>query len=114
MRRNLIALLLSLFVFPGLGQLYKQDTRKGVLLLLGANLLVGLLLLVGLVLFSREYMTVFYPEPLTREVLAVVLLAVFRHPLFFLPFLVLVALWGFAAADAARGRPASGDLHESQ
>ncbi len=112
-RRPVIALLLSLFVFPGLGQLYRQDTRKGVLLLLGANLLVGLLLLVGLVLFSREYMAVFYPEPLTREVLAVVLLAVFRHPLFLVPFLALAALWGYAAVDALRPQE-TGGRHEPQ
>lgn len=102
MRRTVIAVLLSMFVFPGLGQLYKQDQRKGVLLIVGANLLFGLLLLAGLVLFSREYMGVFYPEPLTREVAAAVLKAVFLHPLFLLPFLALVALWAFAAVDAGR------------
>jgi Na+-driven multidrug efflux pump len=102
MRRTLIAVLLSLFVFPGLGQLYKQDQKKGVLLLLGANALFGILLLVSLVLFSREYMAVFYPEPLTREVLASLLKAVLQHPLFLVPFLGLVALWAFAAVDAGR------------
>lgn len=112
-RRPVIAVLLSLFVFPGLGHLYRQETRKGVLLLLSANLLVGLLLLVGLVLFSREYMTVFYPEPLTREVLAVVVAAVLRHPLFLVPFLILAALWGYAALDAGRSRETGGQ-HEPQ
>ncbi len=101
-RSRLIAVLLSMFVFPGLGQLYKQEQRKGVLLIVGANLLFGILLLAGLVLFSREYMGVFYPEPLTREVAAVVLKAVFLHPLFLVPFLALAALWGFAAVDAGR------------
>ncbi len=102
MRRTVIAVLLSLLVFPGLGQLYRQDQRKGVLLIVGANLLFGLLLLVSLVLFSQEYMAVFYPEPLTREVAAAVLLAIVRRPLFLVPFLALVALWGFAAVDAGR------------
>ena len=56
MRQGLKAFLLSAFVFPGLGQLYNQDRRKGVALVLGTNLLLGVTLLVGMALFSQEYM----------------------------------------------------------
>jgi hypothetical protein len=94
--------LLSALVFPGLGQLYKQDRKKGVILLLLANLLFGLVLLGGLVLFSQEYMAVYYPAPLTGEILTPLFLKVTSHPLFFLPALVLLGLWAYGAIDAAR------------
>jgi O-antigen/teichoic acid export membrane protein len=102
MRRVLAAVLLSALVFPGLGQLYNQDHRKGIILVLLANLLLGLLLLVGLILLSREYMTVFYPAPLTLEVLRPLLVDTVTHPLFLLPFCLLVGLWAFATVDAGR------------
>lgn len=107
MRQGLRAFLLSALVFPGLGQLYNQDRKKGILLVLLANLLLGVLLLVAVVLFSREYFEVFYPAPLSWEVLRQVTLSVICHPLFYLPFGLLAGLWGFAAVDAARsaGRP---------
>lgn len=101
MRPAITAFLLSAFVFPGLGQLYKQDRAKGVLLVLLANLLLGILFIAFLVLFSREYMAVYYPEPITREILKPLLLGVAKQPLFLVPFLALVGLWAFAAADAA-------------
>ena len=63
MRQGLKAFLLSAFVFPGLGQLFNQDRRKGVALVLGTNLLLGVTLLVMMVLFSQEYLAVFYPRP---------------------------------------------------
>ena len=71
MRQGIKAFLLSAFVFPGLGQLYNQDRRKGVALVLGTNLLLGVVLLVGMVLFSQEYLAVFYPRPLTWELVKV-------------------------------------------
>jgi hypothetical protein len=94
------AFLLSALVFPGLGQLYKQDRRKGVILVLLANLLLGLVFLSGMILFSQEYLAVFYPEPLTWELLQPLLLRVLYRPLFLVLFLMLVALWAFAAIDA--------------
>ncbi len=103
MRQGLKAFLLSAFVFPGLGQLYNQDRKKGVALVLGTNLLLGVVLLVGLVLFSQEYLSVFYPRPLTWELVKVLLLDTLSHPLFWIPFGLLLALWGFAMVDAARG-----------
>jgi len=103
MRQGIKAFLLSAFVFPGLGQLYNQDRKKGVFLVLGANLLLATVLLVGVMLLSQEYISVFYPRPLTREMLRLLLLDTLSHPLFFIPFGLLVALWGFAMVDAARG-----------
>lgn len=103
MRQGIKAFLLSAFVFPGLGQLYNQDRRKGVALILGTNLLLGLTLLIGMVLFSQEYMAVFYPRPLTWELVMVLLRDTIAHPLFLIPFGLLMALWSFAMVDAARG-----------
>jgi len=103
MRPGIKAFLLSAFVFPGLGQLYNQDRRKGVFLVLGTNLLLGVVLLAGMVLFSQEYLAVFYPRPLTWELCQLLLLDTVSHPLFWVPFGLLMALWGFAMVDAVRG-----------
>jgi Na+-driven multidrug efflux pump len=103
MRQGTKAFLLSAFVFPGLGQLYNQDRKKGVFLVLGANLLLGILLLAGVMLLSQEYFSVFYPRPLTREMFRLLLLDTLSHPFFLVPFGLLVALWGFAMVDAVRG-----------
>jgi len=103
MRQGLKAFLLSAFVFPGLGQLYNQDRKKGVALVLGTNLLLGVTLLVLMVLFSQEYLAVFYPRPLTWELVKVLLRDTITHPLFWIPFGLLMALWGFAMVDAVRG-----------
>ncbi|MCK9377761.1 MAG: hypothetical protein M0P73_16640 [Syntrophobacterales bacterium] len=103
MRQGIKAFLLSAFVFPGLGQLYNQDRRKGVFLVLGTNLVLGVLLLAGMVLLSQEYMGVFYPRPLTWELVQLLLLDTISHPLFWIPFGLLMALWGFGMVDAVRG-----------
>jgi NADH:ubiquinone oxidoreductase subunit K len=102
MRPAINAFLLSALVFPGLGQLYNQDRRKGVFLVLGANLLLAAVALMGLILFSHQYHAVYYPRPLTRDVALALLTDTFTHPLFLIPFALLAALWGFAAVDAAR------------
>ena len=102
MRRAVIAVLLSALVFPGLGQLYNEDRRKGIFLVLGANALLGLLLLMTLILLSREYTAVYYPRPLTLEIFQTLLLDTVASPLFWLPFGLLLALWGYAAVDAGR------------
>jgi TM2 domain-containing membrane protein YozV len=103
MRQGVKAFLLSAFVFPGLGQLYNQDRRKGVLLVLAANLLLGATLLMGLVLLSQEYLAVFYPRPITWKLVRLLVTDTVTHPLFLIPFALLMALWGFAMVDAARG-----------
>jgi TM2 domain-containing membrane protein YozV len=102
MRQKLIAFLLSALVFPGLGQLYNQDRRKGVILVLAANGLIGLVLLTGLILISREYTLVFFPRPLTWEMGQQLLFDTLTHPVFWVPFGLLLALWGYAMVDAAR------------
>ena len=94
------AFLLSALVFPGLGQLYKRDRTKGVILILLANLLLGVVFLSGMIHFSQEYLAAFYPEPLTLDLVRPLLGAVFSRPLFLAPFMALVALWAFAAVDA--------------
>jgi Na+-driven multidrug efflux pump len=112
MRQGIKAFLLSAFVFPGLGQLYNQDRRKGVILILGTNLLLGAVLLVSMVLFSQEYLAVFYPRPLTWELVKLLAIDTVSHPLFWVPFGLLLAVWGFAMVDAARGaeaQPPAGD-----
>ncbi len=101
MRPQTTAFLLSALVFPGLGQLYKQQRRKGVLLVLAANFLMALVVLLGAILVSQEYTTVFYPRPLTWEMGRLLLLDTVRRPLFWLPGGLLLALWGYAAVDAA-------------
>ncbi len=101
MRPQTTAFLLSALVFPGLGQLYKQQRRKGVLLVLVANFLLALVVLLGAILASQEYTTVFYPRPLTWEMGRLLLVDTVRHPLFWLPGGLLLALWGYAAVDAA-------------
>ena len=103
MRQGIKAFLLSAFVFPGLGQLYNQDRRKGVALVLGTNLLLGVTVLAGMVLFSQEYLAVFYPRPLTWELVKVLLRDTITHPLFWVPFGLLMAVWSFAMVDAVRG-----------
>ncbi len=102
MRRTLTAVLLSALVFPGLGHFYNQDRKKGIILVLAANLLLGLLLLGGLVILSHEYLTIYYPAPLTREILGPMLFHTVTHPVFLLLFAALTALWSYAAVDAGR------------
>jgi hypothetical protein len=114
MTPKMAAFLLSALVFPGLGQLYNQERRKGVILVLAANGLLALVLLTGLILFSREYTTVFYPRPLTWEMGRLMLRDTLSHPLFWLPLGLLLALWGYAMVDAAiQARPTSPAREES-
>jgi TM2 domain-containing membrane protein YozV len=102
MRRALTAIFLSALVFPGLGQLYNQDRRKGVFLVLAANALLGLLLILALILISREYTAVYYPQQITVAIFKTLLLDTVTHPLFVLPLGLLLVLWGYAAVDAGR------------
>ena len=102
MRHKIAAFLLSALVFPGLGQLYNRDRRKGVILVLAANGLLGLVFLTGLILFSREYTIVFFPRPLTGDMVKMLTIDTLTHPVFWVPCGLLLALWGYAAVDAAR------------
>ncbi len=102
MGQGIKAFLLSALVFPGLGQLYNQDRKKGVLLVLLANLLLGILLLLGVTLLAGEYYETSYPAPLTWEIFRQLVLNVLGRPLFLVPFSLLVGVWAFAAVDAGR------------
>jgi hypothetical protein len=102
MRQAIIAFLLSAFVFPGVGQLYNQDRKKGIILVLLANLFLGTLILAGMVIFSQGYYEYFYPKPLTGQVAKELGRYLLSHPMFFLPLYTLLGLWGFAALDAGR------------
>ena len=108
MRQKITAFLLSALVFPGLGQLYNHDRRKGIILVLAANGLLGLMFLTGLILMSREYTLVFFPRPLTPEMGQMLLVDTLNHPVFWVPLGLFLALWGYAAVDATRraGPPA--------
>ena len=102
MRQKIAAFLLSALVFPGLGQLYNRDRRKGIILVLAANGLLGLVLLTGLILFSREYTLVFFPRPLTFDMVKMLLIDTLTHPVFWVPLGLLLALWGYGVVDAVR------------
>ena len=102
MRQKIAAFLLSALVFPGLGQLYNKDRRKGIILVLAANGLLGLVFLTLLIMVSREYTLVFFPRPLTADLIQLLLFDTLTHPLFWVPCGLLLALWGYAAVDAAR------------
>jgi hypothetical protein len=102
MRQKIAAFLLSALVFPGLGQLYNQDRRKGIILVLAANGLLGLVLLTGLILISREYTLVFFPRPLTGDMVKMLVIDTLNHPVFWVPFGLLLALWGYGVVDAVR------------
>ncbi len=108
MRQKLTAFLLSALVFPGLGHFYNQDRRKGIILVVAANGLLGLVFLAALILISREYTLVFFPRPITKDMLQLLLLDTLRHPVFIVIASLLVGLWSYAAVDAARqaGPPA--------
>ena len=101
MRPAFKAFLLSAFVFPGLGQLTKQDRHKGVLLLLAANLLLAFLLLAGVMVLSQEYMASVYPAAITTDNLRMMLTRIIHRPLFYVPAALFLAVWAFAALDAA-------------
>ena len=100
MRPAVKAFLLSAFVFPGLGQLTKQDRYKGVLLLLAGNLLLAFLLLAGVMVLSQEYMAAVYPGALTADNLRVMLAQVIHRPLFYVPAALFLAVWAYASLDA--------------
>lgn len=112
MRPAVKAFLLSALVFPGLGQLYKQDRRKGIILILLGNLLLAMVLLMGVMTLSQEYMTSVYPEAISAGKLRILMVQILSRPLFYIPAGIFLALWGFAAADAALSpiRPSEEEL----
>ncbi len=96
------AFLLSTFVFPGLGQLYKGDLKKGVICVLAATFAFSLLLLLGIFYLWTEYAPI-YPAPPTPELRAQIILKVLHRPALLLIAAAIVGLWVFSALDAMRG-----------
>lgn len=101
MKRAIIALLLSALIFPGLGQLYNRDLKKGLFLVLLATLGVTVFFLGGLILLNYEY-AARYPAPLDRELLKELLWQVGQHPVIVCAFGLLLGVWIYAVLDAFR------------
>ncbi len=96
-----VAVLLSALVFPGMGQLYKRDLKKGILLVSLASFGIGVFFLVGLILLNYEYAAV-YPAPLTREMFDQMVVRVLQHPLLLLVVALLLGVWLYGVLDARR------------
>jgi TM2 domain-containing membrane protein YozV len=101
MKRALIALFLSALIFPGLGQIYNRDLKKGLFLILLATLGVTIIFLGGLILLSYQCAAV-YPTPLNKAIFQEMLLRVLLHPLILCAISLFLGVWVFAALDAFR------------
>lgn len=111
MKRSLIALLLSIFVLPGMGHLYLGKKQKGVALILAVNLL----LLVAL-FFVMKVASPLIGAHLTGTPLTAALIMEKIQPYSTWGTLLLAAffvLWGFSLMDLIgslrRGDDASAD-----
>jgi TM2 domain-containing membrane protein YozV len=106
MGRKIVAILLSAAVFPGLGQLYKGDLRKGVFLILSASLLLVILVLSFLILYSFGYADLVAQagsaEAVPPEQLAALLGQTLSRPLILFTFGLLMATWSYSLVDAGR------------
>lgn len=109
MHRSLIAPFLSAFIFPGIGQIYKGDYRKGVFLILTASLLLAVLVLSVLVAYSYAYADLVAqsssPDAIEPAQLQALLGQVLTSPVILFAFGLLLATWVYGIFDAAR-RPA--------
>lgn len=109
MRSNFIAFLLSAFIFPGIGQVYKGEVRKGGLLILAASLMLAVLLLSLVIFYSYAYAEllsqVSSPEAIDPAQLHGLLLQVISRPLILFTFGLLLATWVYGIFDAWRGTP---------
>jgi len=106
MSRSVLAVILSALVFPGLGQLYKRDFRKGVFLILSASLLLAVLVLSFLILYSFGYAEVVAQAgsdtAVTPVQLEQLLGQTIRHPLILFTLGLLLATWVYGLVDAGR------------
>jgi TM2 domain-containing membrane protein YozV len=106
MKNPFIALLLSMFIFPGVGQIYKGEVRKGVFLLLAASLLLAVLVLGFFMLYSYAYSAMLSqatsPDAIDPAQLQHLLISVVTHPFILFTFGLLLATWVFGIIDAAR------------
>ncbi len=107
MGRLLLAALLSALVFPGLGQVYKGEVRKGVCLILTASLLLVFLVVTFLISYSFGYAELVQqagnPDAVTPEQLRQLLGQTLGKPLILFVFGLLLAAWVYGWLDAARG-----------
>ncbi|MBW1986803.1 MAG: hypothetical protein JRI50_06185 [Deltaproteobacteria bacterium] len=101
MKRSLIALLLSALVFPGLGQIYNRDLKKGLCLILLASLGVTVIFLGGLILLNYEYAAI-YPAPLTKPMFQEMVIKILQHPLILIALSLFLGVWVYAILDAFR------------
>lgn len=111
MGRTVLAIILSALIFPGLGQVYKGEVRKGVFLILAASLLLVILVLSFLILYSFGYAELAAqagnPEAVTPGQLQHLFGQTSTHPLVLFTFGLLLATWVYGLIDAGRStRPA--------
>lgn len=106
MKRAALAIILSALIFPGLGQIYKGEIRKGVFLILSASLLLVILVLSFLILYSFGYAELVAQTGnaavVTPEQLHGLLGQTGRHPLVLFTFGLLLATWVYGLVDAGR------------
>ena len=106
MHRRVTALLLSALIFPGIGQIYKGDYRKGVFLILTASLLLAGLVLSVLVAYSYAYADLVAqsasPEAIEPAQLQALLGKVLSRPFILFTFGLLLATWVYGIFDAVR------------
>lgn len=108
MARQTKAVLLSALVFPGLGQTYKGEIKKGVFLIVSASLLLAVYLLSLIIMYSYAYaglLATASPEAITPAQLRQLLVAVLTKPVSLFLLGLLLATWVFGIVDA--GRPVS-------
>lgn len=109
MGRAVFAIILSALIFPGLGQVYKGEVRKGVFLILSASLLLAVLVLSFLIIYSFGYGNLVAQsgnaEAVTPEQLQGLLGQTIRHPLVLFTFGLLLATWVYGLVDAGRTVP---------
>ena len=106
MQNPFIALLLSTFIFPGVGQIYKGELRKGVFLILAASLLLAVSVLSFFILYSYTYAAILSqatsPEAIDPAQLEHLLINIITHPFILFIFGLLLATWVYGIIDAVR------------
>jgi hypothetical protein len=106
MSKAISAVLLSAFIFPGLGQVYKGEVKKGVFLLLSASLLLAVLVLGVVILYSYAYAGMVSqaasPEAIEPAQLQELLVGVITRPFILFISGLRLATWVYGVFDAGR------------
>ena len=106
MSSAIFAILLSAFIFPGVGQVYKGEAKKGVFLILSASLLLAALVLGLVILYSYAYAEILSqvtsPEAIEPDQLHGLLWQVITRPFILFTFGLLLATWMYGVFDAGR------------